>query len=136
MRGTQLVWLPPYSWCPANFGRHRGFNCPMPVGGGLAINLEVKPEQGHIQGGGIRFLAPNDHPAWAALLDRHHERLGLPANAGSRWSTAVRHSMIMELKPNYGVAKMMARAPGPRWPRLRILQAVRRYLEQKAEVQP
>lgn len=132
---SSLVWLPPYSWCPANFGRHRGYNCPMPIGPGLGINLEVKPELGHIEAGlPIKALAANDSPHFAALLNKHHVMLGLPED-GERWVPTMRAYNIMRLRPNFTLAQVMAGAAPPRFMEMTVLTALRDYLQRQAQVE-
>lgn len=129
---TALEWLPPYSWCPAHFGRPR-YDCPMPLGGGLVVNLASHPALGHIVGSACRVLSPLLSLAFAALLIANHKMLALPPGPDmpQRWEYTQRAAQIAQLLPNYPLAAQFAGRQPPRFVRFPILAAVQRYVDRK-----
>lgn len=132
-RQTELEWLPPYSWCPKIIGGDRpGYDCPMPVADGLYVNLQAHPYIGHIVGASCRTLTPSVGPHFTQLLANNHHILGLPPDVGQRWEWAQRAAQILELLPNWGLAKQLRGDPPPRFPRWHILTAISAYVDRMA----
>lgn len=135
MATNSLQWTPPYSWCPANFGAHRGYTCPMPP---LPLMPQV-PGIGHEIGLSPRAVIDYS-AAFGAQIEKHHVMLGLPAGAGTPnaagitpYAKAFQAAAIRHMKPTWGVAHSLAKIPPPPVRDVTVLGALSDFYRRRAE---